>query len=96
MIWSPRAADDLEAICEFIVRDSEHYARLVAQRIVASVEAAADFPEAGSIVPEFDDAEVRERLVHRYRIIYRSQQNAIQVITILHGSRRLLQIRDLM
>lgn len=67
VIWSPRAAADLEAICEFIARDSEYYAQLVAQRIVAIVEATADFPDAGSIVPEFDDPDVREKFVHRYR-----------------------------
>lgn len=95
VIWSPRAAADLEAICEYIAHDSEYYARLVAERIVAAVEATADFPEAGSIVPEFDDPDVRENFVHRYRIIYRMRHNTVELVTILHGSRQLPHIGDL-
>jgi toxin ParE1/3/4 len=37
LIWSPRAAADLEEICNYIALDSEHYARLFAQRIVTLI-----------------------------------------------------------
>ena len=45
--WTPQAADDLEAITEFISQDSLHYARLF-----AAVERLSAFPELGRIVPE--------------------------------------------
>ena len=53
LIWSPAAADDLEEICEYIEKDSEYYARIFAQQIVALIETIPDFPEAGRIVPEY-------------------------------------------
>jgi hypothetical protein len=33
IIWSLKAADNLEEICDFIGEDSEFYARIFAQRI---------------------------------------------------------------
>lgn len=38
LIWSPKAAVDLEGICQYISRDSEHYAKLFAQRVIALAE----------------------------------------------------------
>ena len=52
IIWSPRAADNLEEICNYIDRDSEYYATLVAKRIIEIVESIPRFPYSGRIVPE--------------------------------------------
>ena len=51
--WSPKATADLEEICQYISRDSEHYAKLFAQRIITLVETITEFPMAGRIVPEY-------------------------------------------
>ena len=69
LIWARQAADDLEAICTFIARDSEAYARDFAARVVGAVEILREFPHAGRRVPEFKDATLRELLHGRYRII---------------------------
>ena len=50
--WAPQAADDLEAIRDFIARDSPHYAQLVCQRILESIEQLAVVPLMGRIIPE--------------------------------------------
>jgi plasmid stabilization system protein ParE len=89
LIWSPQAAADLEAICDFIARDSPEYARIFAARVVALVEGIPAHPEAGRIVPEMERAELRERLLGNYRIIYRLKHEAVEVVTILHGARLL-------
>ena len=34
--WSPEATEDLESIVEYIVRDSEFYARSVVSKILAA------------------------------------------------------------
>ena len=44
IIWSPRAASDIEEICDYIANDSEHYARIFAQKIIAIVEKLTEFP----------------------------------------------------
>jgi plasmid stabilization system protein ParE len=51
--WSPRAASQIEAICEYIGRDSEQYARVFAQRVMALVASIPRFPLSGRVVPEY-------------------------------------------
>ncbi|MDP2209402.1 MAG: type II toxin-antitoxin system RelE/ParE family toxin [Bacteroidota bacterium] len=48
--WSPRSVSNLEDICNFISKDSEHYARLFAKRINITVQTLLKFPESGRIV----------------------------------------------
>lgn len=89
VIWSPRAIRDLDEICSYIARDSERYAQAFAQRLVEIVETIPDHPAAGSIVPEYDIPELRERFLHSYRIIYRIRGKSIELVTICHGARLL-------
>ena len=42
--WSPAAIEDIEAIAAPIERDSPHYARVVASRLVETAEGIPDFP----------------------------------------------------
>ena len=53
LIWSPRAAADLEAIREHIAYDSELYAGLMVSRLVAAPSRLIQFPELGRVVPEY-------------------------------------------
>ena len=62
LIWSPRAIRDLDNICDYIARDSERYAGAFARQVVALVESSAQLPRLGSIVPEYERDDIRERL----------------------------------
>jgi plasmid stabilization system protein ParE len=59
------------------------------ERIRSSVERMSLFPEAGSMVPEFEERELREIFVQSYRIIYRVEQDCLTILTIVHGARNL-------
>lgn len=87
--WSLQAADDLNEACEYIARDSEPYARLFAQQVVAILKSMAKEKLPGSMVPEFGREEIRERLLHSYRIIVRvrKRQRVLEVVRIFHGAR---------
>jgi len=85
--WSPQAISDLESIQEFIGRDSPHYARLVATRIIAAVERAGEFPDSGRVVPEVGDAALREVLWRNYRIVYRARDAHVEIVTVVHAAR---------
>ncbi len=52
LIWIPQALDDIEAICKFIARDSNHFAYLFANKIFEIAKTLESFPNAGRIVPE--------------------------------------------
>jgi toxin ParE1/3/4 len=67
--WSLQAISDVESIRDFVSRDSPSYGTLLAGRIVDSVERLGRFPESGRIVPEFQDATLREILWRNYRIV---------------------------
>jgi hypothetical protein len=42
---------NLEEVCNYIAKDSEYYAALFAQRIIALIKTIPQFPTAGRIVP---------------------------------------------
>ena len=92
LIWSPKATAGLEEICEYISKDSEHYAKLFAQRIVALVETIAEFPMAGRIVPEYQRDDLRERIFQNYRIVYRVKPEMVEIVAIVHGARLLPEL----
>ena len=87
IIWSPQAADDIVGIQTYISADSVQYAELVVRRIVARVEQLSTFPESGRVVPERRDAAVREVIVKPYRIVYRFQGSAVEIVTVFRGTR---------
>lgn len=90
--WSPKAASNLEEICEFIGEDSAHYAFLFARKVVALVKTLPVFPESGRIVPEYGDPNLREKIYNNYRIVYRIREDAIEIVAICHGARLLSNV----
>ena len=87
IIWSPDAAVDLETICDYIAKDSEHYARLFAQGIINVIERLLIFPESGRIVPEYNQKDLREIIFQNYRIVYMIKSDTVEIVTITHGAR---------
>lgn len=92
LIWSLKAIADLEEICEYISKDSEHYAKLFAQRIVVLAETIAEFPMTGRIVPEYQRDDLRERVFQSYRIVYRVKPEVVEIVAIVHGARLLPEL----
>jgi toxin ParE1/3/4 len=87
--WTPKARDDLEAICRYIARDSPRLAESFGERIVDAVDRLADLPRSGRIVPEFQRQDIREVIVGRYRIVYALERHDVRILTVWHGSRLL-------
>ncbi|TLU87351.1 MAG: type II toxin-antitoxin system RelE/ParE family toxin [Chlorobium sp.] len=86
---SSAAADDLEAIANFIAVDSEHYASLFAIDVLSAVDRLTDFPYSGRSVPELNDPAIREILFGSYRIVYRVKSDMVELLTVYHGSQLL-------
>ena len=81
------ALDDVKAIAEYIERDSPRYAKAVVRRIVQSVERLQTFPTASAMVPEFDRPDLRQVIVHSYRVVVRVREDVVDVIAVIHGAR---------
>jgi toxin ParE1/3/4 len=89
LIWSPQSLDDLEGICRYIGRDSERYAKLFGERILALVESIAKHPMLGAMVPEYQREDLRERLLQNYRVVYRARGDLVEIVTVVHAARLL-------
>ena len=57
---SPSARGDLRDIVRYISLDSPERAVRFGQFLISNTKRLADFPELGRVVPEFDDASIRE------------------------------------
>ena len=87
--WTEPAISDLDNLREYIARDSEYYADLFVEKIIAAVENIEEFPEIGRIVPEAEERNIREILFHNYRIVYRIEAERILILMVIPGSRDL-------
>jgi plasmid stabilization system protein ParE len=52
--------------------------------LAASLETLS---ERGRVVPEYDDASIREIFVYSYRLMYRVEGDTVTIVTFLHGAR---------
>jgi toxin ParE1/3/4 len=91
--WTEPAVLDLEDIRNYISRDSEYYAARFVEKIIEPVEGLEKLPKMGRFVPEAEGQNIREVLLHNYRIIYRVETECILVLSIIHGARDLRQRR---
>jgi plasmid stabilization system protein ParE len=58
--WTETAADQLQAIRDYLARSSPSYAQALASRIVTRTETLDGQPLIGAEVPEYGDPDVRE------------------------------------
>ena len=68
IIWTPFALEDLQSIYDYIAKDSPYYANRFIDKLVDRVDILIDHPEAGTIVPEFENELIRELIEGSYRI----------------------------
>lgn len=62
------------------------YADAVADRILTRVTQLEAFPDSGQMVPEYGRKDIREVLVHSYRIIHHVFPSEVRILTVVHGS----------
>ena len=84
--WTTQAADDLQAIYDFIERDSPHYAQVIVENILAAIERLERLPLMGRHVAERPREDLRELIKPPYRIVYRVG-DVIHILTIFRASR---------
>jgi toxin ParE1/3/4 len=92
--FAESALADLESILAWYAEQgvSDVGKRLIGE-IVASIEALADHPDIGCIVPEFDQPFLRELIRPPFRIVYRRDPQRVRVVRVWR-SERLLKMPD--
>lgn len=89
VIWTDAAAAQLLAIRDYLAQSSPGYAQVLVNRIVTHADRLASQPFIGSQVPEYDDEAIREVFEYSFRILYRVDGQDVQVLAVIHSSRRL-------
>lgn len=89
VIWAEAAWNDLQQTAEFIARDSPRYAAAFVSEVRDAARSLARFAERGRVVPEVREPTIRELLVGSYRLIYQIQENASNILALIHGARDL-------
>ncbi len=89
--WTPQALADVEANADFIAKDSVYYAQIFARKVFKTVDKLTTFPMLGRIVPEINSENIREIILGNFRIIYRVDEDVIEILTVYHSA-RLLEI----
>jgi plasmid stabilization system protein ParE len=92
--WSRAALADLDEIEAYIASQSPLNAQRVIERVFAAADKLRDFPFSARMVPEWQDPQIRETLVHSYRVIYRVGNATMEVVAVFHGKRMLSAIAD--
>ena len=88
--FAPSALANLEEIRSWYTDEQvpEVGERLV-REIVAAVLRLADFPESGRTVPELGLAQLREIIHPPFRIVYRLDEERVQVVRVWRSERLL-------
>ena len=84
--WTFQAKKDLNAIAEYISKDSKRYAKLQVIRLKNRTRILKIQIRTGKIVPEINQENIRELIEGNYRIIYKIvENNQIDILTIHHS-----------
>lgn len=89
ILWSEPSISDLKNIKDYIAKDSSYYVVIFIEKIINAVEKLGNFPFVGRIVPECGDKHIREVIYQHYRIIYKINDKAVIILTIVYGGRDL-------
>ncbi len=90
LIWSPNAKDDLKNIRDYVASEDPQAAKRLITKLKQSVILLPNLPEMGRKVPEYNRADIRERIFGSYRIIYRRQLEQIDILAVWHTAQEKL------
>lgn len=89
---SPEAAQDIEAILAYIVRDSVPAARRVRQALLAACRRLAEHPGMGHRREDLTDKPVRFFPVYSFLIIYDPASRPLAIVRVLRGTQDIATI----
>jgi toxin ParE1/3/4 len=85
LLWSPLALERAQEIADHIADDNPDAASAWVLGLFEVVHTLQQLPLSGRQVPEIKRQNIREIIWRKHRVIYRSQEEQVQILTILHG-----------
>ena len=86
VVWTKSALVQLTGINEYIAHDSSRYALRTVDRITCRSRQIGQYPNSGQMVPEYNNASIREVIDGSYRLIYRFDSSHVTVLAVVHGT----------
>lgn len=90
VIWSPLAIGRVAEIAAWIAEDRPGAADDLVDGIYKAVQRLSEFPLIGREVPESGRPEIHEIIYRKYRIVYRTTRDRVEILTVRHS----LQLLD--
>lgn len=88
------ALADLEEIrAWYAEREAPETGDRMVREVVERIEVLADHPDMGRVVPEFEQAWLRELIHSPFRIVYRRDPDSVRIVRVWRGERRLVRSR---
>jgi plasmid stabilization system protein ParE len=84
--WSETSENDLKGIISYMAEDNPQHAYDVFRNIKTKISTLYSFPERGRIVPELEEqgiTQYRELILAPWRIIYRTSEKTVYVLSVL-------------
>ncbi len=94
IIWTQEALEQLTAIEDYISKDSPERAAKFVDQLIEQAESLPDSPRMGRVVPEIANPGIRELIFKKHRIVYRLNENYVEILTIFEGH-RLLRVGEI-
>ncbi len=94
VVWTQETLDKLSDIEDFISQDSPQRAAKFVNYLIQRGEGVSKNPRIGRIVPEISNPNIREVIAKKYRIVYKIQENKIEILTVFEGH-KLLSLEEL-
>ena len=87
--WANSAIADLRDLVRYIAQDNNVAASRFGNAIVSKTETLRTFPLIGRMVPEYQNASLRELILSPYRIVYEVDEKTsrIFILRIWHSAR---------
>ena len=84
--WTEKASSNLQAIHDYIARDSKTYAIRFIKSLIKATTKLETMPRCGRIVPELESYCFREVIYQNYRIVYRitGESEDIEILAVVH------------
>ncbi len=89
VVWTKEALERLNEIEEFIGINNPKRAEAFINYLIDSGESISDNPNLGRVVPDFANTKLREIIVKKYRIVYRVNEQTIEILTVFEGHKLL-------
>jgi toxin ParE1/3/4 len=95
IVWTHESLERLIDIEDFISKDSpERGVKFIDQLIDHTEKVLSGKPNIGRSVPEIGNPVIRELIFKKYRVVYRLNENTIEILTVFEGH-KLLRVDEI-